>query len=508
MNRRDTSGWRARAASCGAVAASFVVVALALVALVTDATAANDGPRYALVIGNARYADGEPLRQPVADARAVAAELRSSGFEVTVGENLSRRDMRRVVSRFSARIRRGSAALLFFSGYGIQAGGKSYMLPVDARPRSETEVARDGISVESVLARMTAKGAEVKIIILDAARKNPIESRFRAVPAGLAALQLPAETLATYAAAPGQVAEDGNAEHTLFVEHLLMQMQVAGASAEEVFADTRASVARASNDRQVPWVSSSLTDDFFFSPPPKVGRVGGIGRGGGGRKKAEPKPPAAAGPPQAPSPVPAPTPAPAPTLPEFPWPPPAASASYVLPKRLFEASSTLGRVADAILAALERTGYVERSFFRTAADGVALVTRLERINDDGSPPNEGERWPSSLTAQGAAFDLAGFLRGLFYVERGRYRVIVFILQDRPFTQSSQQITEGEARAWLRAGANVLPSEVAARSFADGSCTALIYEFASDGTAVRLVESQLTGRQHLEKAGVMALLEKP
>jgi hypothetical protein len=94
------------------------------------------------------------------------------------------------------------------------------------------------------------------------------------------------------------------------------------------------------------------------------------------------------------------------------------------------------------------------------------------------------------------------------VDRGRYRVIVFILQDRPFVQSSQQITESEARAWLRTGANVLPSEVAARSFAQGTCTALIYEFASDGSAVRLVEeSQLTGRQHLEKAGVMALLEK-
>ena len=180
----------------------------------------------------------------------------------------------------------------------------------------------------------------------------------------------------------------------------------------------------------------------------------------------------------------------------------------MLPKRLFEGSGTLGPVADAIIAALERNGYVERSFFRTAADGVALVTRLERIKDDGSPPSEGERWPASLKAPSAAYDLAAFLRGLSYVDSGRYRVIVFILQDRPFTQSSQQITEADARAWLRTGANALPSEVAARSFADGICTALIYEFASDGTAVRLVESQLTGRQHLEKAGVMALLEKP
>jgi len=202
----------------------------------------------------------------------------------------------------------------------------------------------------------------------------------------------------------------------------------------------------------------------------------------------------------------APSGAPPQSLPDFPWPPPSASASYVLARTLFDAKATVGQVTSAIIAALERSGYVERSFFRTGDDGVALVTRLERINDDGSPPREAERWPGA-TSQGSGFDLAGMLRGLFYVDRGHYRLIVFILQDRPFTQSSQQVTETEARRWLRSGANVLPREIADRAFGDGNCTALIYEFTSDGSAVKVVESQLTGRQHLEKSGVLAVLEK-
>jgi hypothetical protein len=219
--------------------------------------------------------------------------------------------------------------------------------------------------------------------------------------------------------------------------------------------------------------------------------------------------PAAANPP-APAPSAAPTPpsgAPPQSLPDFPWPPPSASASYVLARTLFDAKATVGQVTSAIIAALERSGYVERSFFRTGDDGVALVTRLERINDDGSPPREAERWPGALKSQGSGLDLAGMLRGLFYVDRGHYRLIVFILQDRPFTQSSQQVTETEARRWLRSGANVLPREIADRAFGDGNCTALIYEFTSDGSAVKVVESQLTGRQHLEKSGVLAVLEK-
>ncbi len=196
-------------------------------------------------------------------------------------------------------------------------------------------------------------------------------------------------------------------------------------------------------------------------------------------------------------------------LPEFPWPPPAASASYVLPDGLLASYHTVGAVVDAILAALERSGYVERSFFRTEAGGVALVTRLERINDDGTSSAATERWPGSAQHYESRDNLFQFLQGLFYVDPGHYRVIVFVLQDLPFSQSSANVTGEEARAWLTAGANVLPQEIAMRPFggADGGhCTALIYEFASDGSTVHVVESRLTGKEHLEKAGLLAGLE--
>ena len=54
---------------------------------------------------------------------------------------------------------------------------------------TEADVRRDGISVDDLLAEMHRKGATVKIVIIDAARRNPFERRFRASPAGLAALE-------------------------------------------------------------------------------------------------------------------------------------------------------------------------------------------------------------------------------------------------------------------------------------------------------------------------------
>lgn len=192
--------------------------------------------------------------------------------------------------------------------------------------------------------------------------------------------------------------------------------------------------------------------------------------------------------------------------PKFPWPPPAASASYVLPDRLFSGHLTVGDATGAILSALEQNGYVERSFYRTEPGGVALVTRLERINDDGSPSAATERWPASAQRQASTSGLLDFLQGLFFVDPGHYRVIVFVLQDLPFTQSSEVITAEQAHAWLTSGTNVLPREIANLPFAGAHVTVLIYEFASDGSKVQVVTSQLTGKQHLEKAGVLAVLD--
>ncbi len=195
------------------------------------------------------------------------------------------------------------------------------------------------------------------------------------------------------------------------------------------------------------------------------------------------------------------------SVPFFPWPPPAPSARYVFPEDTFKRYPTVGDVSTAILSALERSGYVERSFFQTQPGGVALVTRLERIGGDGTPAPEDERWPAGFDNSPSGF--VDFVRGLFYAKAGHYRVIVFVLQEKSFTSSEQKATGKDADTWLAVGAIKLPAWLANRPFGkDSTCTALIYEFASDGTAVKGVVSNLTGKQHLQKSGLLTALEVP
>jgi len=228
-------------------------------------SAVKKGARIALVIGNGHYPDANaPLAQPINDARSVTAALRRDGFEVDVVEDATRDDMARAVARFKSKIQPDSVAMLYFGGFGVQVDGASYMIPVDAAIWRERDVRRDGVSVEAVLDAMKEKGAQTKLVIVDASRRNPYERRFRTYSHGLAPIAVPDNALILSSAAPGKVADDTKGPNSLLVTELLKNIDLKVAGAEAVFSKTRAAVSRASDGEQVPAMSSSLVEDVAF----------------------------------------------------------------------------------------------------------------------------------------------------------------------------------------------------------------------------------------------------
>jgi tetratricopeptide (TPR) repeat protein len=226
------------------------------------------GNRVALVIGNAAYPDdGQLLPQPIKDAQAMAEELRHAGFEVIAGDDVNKQRLAALLNRFKAKIQKGSTALIFFSGYGIQSGRQSYLLPIDARIWTESDVKHDGITIESILEDMDSAGAAVKLVIIDAARRSPFERRFRGTSTGLAPIVPSAGTLAIFSAAPDKLIDHTDKPNSIFVTELLKKMRTPGLSAEAIFNSAKNDVAHASQNEQLPWVSSSLADDFYFTNP-------------------------------------------------------------------------------------------------------------------------------------------------------------------------------------------------------------------------------------------------
>jgi lipoprotein NlpI len=298
-----------------------------LVSLIPTAPSLAAGDRFALVIGNAKYPDADaPLKEPLNDARDVADELKRDGFSVEIGENLTGDGMRRAFDKLYGKIKPGSVALVFFSGFGIQSARQSYLLPIDAQIWTESDVRRDGISLETVLGELNTRGAGVKIALVDASRRNPFERRFRSFSAGLTPVIAPNGTLVMYSAALASVVSDAGGEHSLFVQELLKEIRVPDLMAEETLNRTKMGVTRASRGEQVPWISSSLAEDFSFIPGASGSRPTTT------PPPAPPPPPVVANnpPPTPPAPSPPPPPKPAETV-AAPAPSPKPQVEAALP---------------------------------------------------------------------------------------------------------------------------------------------------------------------------------
>jgi uncharacterized caspase-like protein len=230
-------------------------------------------PRIALVIGNADYAEAIKLANPAKDAALIAGTLEKLGFEVILVTDAGQKPMQRAIVAFGDRLAAAgpnAVGLFYYAGHGLQLDGQNFLVPTDADISREVDVEINGVPADLVLKQMAYGGSRVNIMILDACRNNPLARDFRSVaPAqGFAEMRSkPKGTFISYSTAPGEVAVDGNGDHSPFAEALAAAMQLPGLDLPEVFQRVREGVLAATDERQTPWDSSSLVKSFFFIPP-------------------------------------------------------------------------------------------------------------------------------------------------------------------------------------------------------------------------------------------------
>jgi len=248
------------------VLAAFALLCLSLggSALAPAQAAPAGEERIALVIGNGAYREAA-LKNPVNDARDMAALLKTQGFNVTLKLNAGVKEMDEAVRQFGQALRKGGVGLFYFAGHGLQVGGSNYLVPVDAKIQSESDVRYECVDAGRVLGKMEDAGNSLNIVILDACRNNPFARSFRSAERGLAEMRAPTGSLIAYATAPGSVAADGAGANGIYTKHLLQNMRVSGLSITDVFMRVRMGVVAETGKKQVPWESSSLTGYFYLS---------------------------------------------------------------------------------------------------------------------------------------------------------------------------------------------------------------------------------------------------
>jgi tetratricopeptide (TPR) repeat protein len=222
---------------------------------------AQPGPvkKRALVIGNNAYS--KPLANAVEDAQSIGQTLRAAGYDVVLTLDANLGAMKSVVNEFVADTMPGDITFFFFAGHGFQAQGENYLLPTDFAAGSFETAQRRAMAVSTVVDGLTAHKAKLRVIVLDACRNNPFDTRRGALP-GLASMDVSSSgTYYAFATAPGGTAEDsGGSGHGLFTKVLLQNLTIPNLTLDRLFSQVRNQVYKESGGAQTPWISSGIVD--------------------------------------------------------------------------------------------------------------------------------------------------------------------------------------------------------------------------------------------------------
>jgi hypothetical protein len=229
--------------------------------------------RVALVIGNSAYQHAPELTNPDNDAGDMTNKLTRLGFEVVIGRDLDLNEMRLSIRDFVGKLEGADVALFFYAGHGVQVSGENYLIPIDAKLTSYNDLDFEALPIEFVLSAME-RNASVNLVFLDACRDNPLAetlarsmgTRSAPVGRGLAKLGTSLGSLIAFATQPGNVALDGSGRNSPFTAALLEHLGTPGQSITDDLIAVRRAVLEATDGKQVPWDSSSLTSPVILNP--------------------------------------------------------------------------------------------------------------------------------------------------------------------------------------------------------------------------------------------------
>ncbi len=232
--------------------------------------------RLAYVIGNNDYEHVPDLKNAEKDARLMANFFRSEGYSVSEHYGIDKEEFEVVLRKIARETDENTNVVIYFAGHGIQIGEVNYLIPTDARLENSSEVGLQAVALSNIM-EIAKSRSRTLVVFLDSCRDNPFEGRQlrqnlngsdTEAEGGFFAQQAPINSFLSFSTSPGMFAEDGSGENSPFTEALV---SVASENREEriesIMQEVRRRVYETTGQRQVPWESTSLVDEFFLANP-------------------------------------------------------------------------------------------------------------------------------------------------------------------------------------------------------------------------------------------------
>ena len=165
---------------------------------------------------------------------AVGAALDRLGFDVDRVEDAGFTALRRSLVTFARKTAEARLAVVYFSGHGLGADGRNFLVPVDFPVDSDDDIEFKAVPVQLAL-RAVERASDYGIVIVDADHSSPVEP--------------PLGTLVAYAANPSEMVwdalSDGSESGTRnspYTTVLLRYLEEPGLDVGEMFRKVRDAV--------------------------------------------------------------------------------------------------------------------------------------------------------------------------------------------------------------------------------------------------------------------------
>ena len=245
---------------------AFVSIFIAVLALPLFTNVTRAEQRLALLIGNSRYENATPLRNPENDIELVELTLKKAKFRTFTGRNLGFAAMQNSIKEFAAVARDAErpTLLIYFAGHGAQVHGRNFLIPVDAKVENLKDLSASSVDAEKLLKQLDKLDAKLIIFVLDACRDDPFENKTRGLKRGLSPIESRPGRFIAFSTAPGKVAQDGDAGTSPYASAFAEASVIPGLSLEEVFRRVRRTVVERTAGKQEPWEKSAIYNRFVF----------------------------------------------------------------------------------------------------------------------------------------------------------------------------------------------------------------------------------------------------
>lgn len=242
---------------------------------------AGAAERVALVIGMSKYERIPSLANTINDATAIAGKLRELGFEVDTAIDQPLATLVETVNGFSFKAETADIALVYYAGHGVELNGQNFLIPVDVNISKPSDIGAQAITLKHLL-KAVEHARKLRIVILDSCRNNPFADwpvqevakagteEFGSAATrslrqnGLAAPAVDKGMLVVYAAKEGEVALDGDGNHSPFARALIEQLPARNVEIGMMFRQVRDAVLRETKNKQEPHFYGSLSGVPFF----------------------------------------------------------------------------------------------------------------------------------------------------------------------------------------------------------------------------------------------------